>query len=209
VKHEYQLALTASYLNKGNLYDHEMLLLKISQGDQGAFSTLFNQYRNQLFTYLFKITKSAETSEEMVLDVFLKIWHGKEAIPQIENFDAFLYRVAHNKAIDFLRSVKRNPVLQQQVWDLMQEPPSGENADESLLFKNTEAIITAAVNSLTPQRQKVFILHHQGLTNEEIAERLQLSRNTVRNHLAASVDFIRKFLSSNYDLLLFLFLLKK
>lgn len=202
------LALTAFYLNKGNLYDHEILLLKISQGDQAAFSTLFEQYRNQLFTYLFKITKSAETSEEMVLDVFLKIWHGKEAIPQIKNFDAFLYRVAHNKAINFLRSIKRDTVLQQQVWDLMKEPPSGEHADNSLLFKSTEAIISEAVSNLTPQRQKVFILHHQDITNEEIAERLQLSRNTVRNHLAASVDFIRKFLSTNYDLVLFLFLLK-
>ncbi|MBC7509345.1 MAG: sigma-70 family RNA polymerase sigma factor, partial [Ferruginibacter sp.] len=121
--------------------------------------------------------------------------------------DAFLYRVAHNKAINFLRSIKRDTVLQQQVWDLMQEPPSGEHADNSLLFKSTEAIISEAVSNLTPQRQKVFILHHQDITNEEIAERLQLSRNTVRNHLAASVDFIRKFLSTNYDLVLFLFLL--
>ncbi len=83
------------------LYPDKELLLKIAEGDQVAFSVLFEQYRNQLFTYLLKITKSAETSEEIVLDVFLKIWHGKEAIVEIENIEAFLFRVAHNKAIDF------------------------------------------------------------------------------------------------------------
>jgi RNA polymerase sigma-70 factor (family 1) len=197
-------------LKKDNLYDNEFLLLKISKGDQGAFNILFERYRNHLFTYLIKITKSAETSEEIVLDVFLKLWHGKELIPQIENFDAFLFRVAHNKAIDYLRSVKRNPVLQQQVWELMQEPLSDEDADKPILFKNTEAIIGDAIAHLSPQRKKVFYLHHRdGFTNDEIARRLQLSPNTVRNHLTASVEFIRKFLSGNLDLMVFLFLLKK
>jgi RNA polymerase sigma-70 factor (family 1) len=189
-----------------NLNDNDLLLLKISQGDQVAFSILFERYRNQLFTYLFKLTKSAETSEEIVLDVFLKIWHGKEAIVEIENFDAFLYRVAHNKAIDFLRSLKRNPQIKQQTWNLMQEPLSAEVPDKQLLFKGTLEIVEHAIHQLPPQRQKVFNMHHHhGLSNEAIAERLQLSRNTVRNHLALSVEFIRKFLSTNLDLLFFYF----
>ena len=90
-------------MNKDNLHDSNLILLKISQGDLKAFNALFEQYRNPLFTYLFKITKSAETSEEIVLDVFLKIWHGKELILQIENFDGeikanlveYLYIVDH------------------------------------------------------------------------------------------------------------------
>ena len=197
-------------MSNDNLYDSNLILLKISQGDLVAFNALFEQYRNSLFTYLFKITKSAETSEEIVLDVFLKIWHGKELIPQIENFDAFLFRVAHNKAIDFLRSLKRNPVLQQPVWELMQAHLSDEAADKCLMLKNTEMIISAAINHLSPQRQKVFYLrHYDGFTNDEIAKKLQLSRITVRNHLAASVDFIKKFLSNNLGFQLFILLLIK
>ena len=197
-------------LSNSTPYTEKELLLQVAEGDQGAFGILFEQYRNQLFTYLFKITKSAETSEEIVLDVFLKIWHGKEAIVEIENFDAFLYRVAHNKAIDFLRSLKRNPQIQQQTWSLLQEPLSAEVADKQLLFKGTLEIVEHAIHQLPPQRQKVFTMHHHhGLTNAAIAERLQLSRNTVRNHLALSVEFIRKFLSTNLDLLLLFFLLKK
>lgn len=192
-----------------SLYTDKELLLKIAEGDQVAFSVLFEQYRNRLFTYLFKITKSAETSEEIVLDVFLKIWHGKEAIVEIENIEAFLFRVAHNKAIDFLRSLKRNPKIQQQVWDQMQEHVSAEVADKQLLLKGAQEMVEHAIHQLPSQRQKVFNMrHHHGLTNEDIAERLQLSRNTVRNHLALSVEFIRKFLSTNLDLLFLFFLLK-
>lgn len=193
-----------------SLYDKETLLLKISQGNEGAFNILFGLYRNHLFTYLFTITKSTETSEEIVLDVFLKIWHGRDSITEIDNFDAFLYRVAHNKAIDFLRSLQRNPILQQQVWQQMQEPLSEEMADRNLLLKNTESVIREAVYNLTPQRQKVFHLHHNhGFSNEEIANHLQLSKNTVRNHLAASIEFIRKFLSGNLDVIILFFFFKK
>ena len=202
--------LTAISLKNEKLDDNIDLLLKISNGDELAFAKLFEQYRNQLFTYLFKITKNAETSEEIVLDVFLKIWHGKELIPQIENFNAFLYRVAHNKAIDFLRTLKQNPLLQQQVWSNMQEPLSDEDADRQLLYKNSEEIIDNAIDQLSPQRQKVFYLHHHyGYSNTEIAQHLGLSKNTVRNHLFASLEFIRKFLSDNLVLMVLFYLFKK
>jgi len=194
-------------VNKEKSYEELRLLKKISQGNELAFKLLFEQYRNQLFSYLFKITKSAETAEEIVLDVFLKIWHGRQTITQIENFDQFLFRIAHNKAIDFLRSLKRNPVIQQDVWNLMQEPKSLENADSNLLLKNTEAIIGQAIDNLSPQRKKVFQLHyHQAFTNEEIAQKLNLTKNTVRNHLCSSVEFIRKYISLNVELIIFVIL---
>ncbi|MBC7890537.1 MAG: RNA polymerase sigma-70 factor [Ferruginibacter sp.] len=180
-----------------------LLIFKLSQGDQLAFKSLFEKYRNQLFTYLYKITKSAETSEEIVLDVFLKMWDGRELAPGIENFNSFLYRVAHNKAIDFLRSVKNNPLMQTELWEAMQEQISGEAADANLMLKNTEDLLNNAIGNLSPQRQKVFILHHHhGFTNDEIAKKLSLSKNTVRNHLFASFEFIRKFVSAGLELVI-------
>jgi len=194
-------------VNKNKSYEELQLLNKISQGNELAFKSLFERYRNQLYTYLFRITKSSQTAEEIVLDVFLKIWHGRQTITQIENFDQFLFRVAHNMAIDFLKSPKRNPLLQHQVWNLMQEPKSEENADNKLLLKNTEAIIGQAIDKLSPQRKKVFYLHHHlGLTNDEIAQKLSLTKNTVRNHLCTSIEFIRKYISLNVELIILLFL---
>ena len=185
-------------MNKNESYKELQLLKEIRQGNELAFKSLFEQYRNQLLTYLFKITKSTETAEEIVLNVFLKIWQGRQTITQIEKFDQFLFRVAHNMAIDFLKFPKRNPLLQQEGWNLMHEPKSEENADNKLLLKNTESIVGQAIDNLSPQRQKVIYLHYyHGFTNEEIAQELNLRKNTVRNHLCSSIEFIRKYISLN------------
>jgi RNA polymerase sigma-70 factor (ECF subfamily) len=183
------------------LYDDTYCLLKMSGGDEYFFNLIFEKYRNRLFAYLFKVTKSRETAEEIVLDVFLKLWHGREAVTEIENLEAFLFRVAHNKAIDFFRTAKRNPTMQQEIWESISEAISYETADKKLLDKNLEAIVETAINQLSPQRKKVYYLRNsEDLSYGEIASALNLSSNTVRNHLAASVQFIREFLLKN-DLL--------
>ena len=185
------------------LYDDAYCLSKIQEGDEHFFNLIFGKYRNQLFAYLYKITKSKELSEEIVLDVFLKLWHGREAITEIQNFEAFLYKVAHNKAIDFFRAAKRSQALQQALWEAITEAPAADNADNRLIFKNTDALIKEAINQLSPQRKKVFELrHYEDLSYAEIAATLKLSSNTVRNHLAASLQFIRDYLEKNNALLL-------
>lgn len=187
------------------LYDDKYCLLKIKEGDEYFFNLIFEKYRNQLFTYLYRVTKSREVAEEQVLDVFLKLWHGREAITEIQNFEAFLYRVAHNKAIDFFRAAKRSAALQRALWEAITAGPATDNADNRLIFKNTDALIKEAINQLSPQRKKVFELrHYEELSYAEIAATLNLSSNTVRNHLAASIQFIRDYLEKNNALLLLL-----
>ncbi len=191
--------------NAKPLYDDGYCLLKIKEGDEHFFNLMFGKYRNQLFAYLYKVTKSKELAEEIVLDVFLKLWHGREAITEIQNFEAFLYKVAHNKAIDFFRSAKRSQALQQALWQAMTETPAADSADNQLIFKNTDALIKEAINQLSPQRKKVFELrHYEDLSYAEIAATLNLSSNTVRNHLAASLQFIRDYLEKNNALVLLL-----
>ena len=96
------------------------LLRQIAEGNETAFKTLFEKYRNKLYHYLLHITKSREVAEEIVMDVFLKLWLGKELVREIDHFDAFLFRVAQNKAIDFLRSANRDQTLRHFVWEEMQ-----------------------------------------------------------------------------------------
>jgi len=186
-----------------NLYSDEYCLLKIKEGDEFFFKVIFEKYRNQLFTYLFKVSKSKEIAEEIVLDVFLKLWHGKEAITEIQKLEPFLYSVAHNKAIDFFRAAKRSPILQEAVWETLTDFSTPESADARLHQHNLEALIKEAINQLSPQRKKVFELRqNEGLSYAEIAATLNLSPNTVRNHLAASVEFIREHLRKNNALIL-------
>lgn len=189
-------------MNTTSSYDEQSILKKISEGDEASFNIIFSQYRDRLFAYLITVTKSKEAAEEIVLDVFMKLWLGREIIIEIKNLQSFLYRIAHNKAIDFLRSAQRNPVQQNEIWDAIQSS-AGETASDHLLNRhNAEAALNEAVEQLSPMRQKVFQLsREEGMSYDEIADHLHLSRNTVRNHVAASLEFIRKYLQGQgYDM---------
>lgn len=189
-------------LDTASSYDEQLLLQNISRGDEASFNIIFSQYRDRLFAYLFTVTKSKETAEEIVLDVFMKLWLGREIVTEIQNLQSFLYRVAHNKAIDFLRSAQRNPVQQNELWDAIQSSAGEASSDHLLHRHNAEAALNDAMEQLSPMRQKVFQLsREEGMSYDEIADHLNLSRNTVRNHVAASLEFIRKYLQSQgYDI---------
>ena len=178
------------------------LLTEISGGNEKAFRTLFSGYYKQLFNYIFSFIKSRQIAEELVMDVFLKIWLGRDIIPQIEKFDAFLFRVAHNKSIDFLRSAARDPKFQDLLWEQIQLV-NDVQADSSILLQEYEAKLREVVFLLSPQRKKVYQLsREQDMTHDQIAVQLKLSKNTVNNHIVDAQRFIRTYLSKNYDILI-------
>lgn len=187
--------------------DRELLNL-IAGGDQKAFNRLFDQYRDQLFHYLQKITKSNETAEEIVLDVFLKIWNGRPILTEIDNFEAFLFQVAKNKGLDFLRRVQRNKLQQTELWKRLQATACVESADEKVLLADITDTVKQAVEQLSPQRKIVYQLsREQGFTYEQIGKQLHLSTHTVRNHLAASLQIIRSHLQADSVVMLLVALL--
>lgn len=186
------------------------LLCRISNGDEKAFNQLFALYRNRLYAYLLKVTKSKETAEEATLDIFLKIWNARHVLGEINNFETFIFRVVHNKAIDYLRIARRSRLQQQEIWLDMEARLCTAHADENLLKTETEAAIRKAVSRLSPQRQEVFRLSREEfLSYDEIAERMNLSRNTIRNHLSSALSFIRGHLDEGLDIATLLLLATK
>ena len=182
------------------LYDERMLLRQIAKGDAKAFKTIFDTYRTRLHYYIFGFVKSGQVTEELVMDVFMKLWTGREMIAQIENFDGFLFRVAHNKTIDFLRSVAKDPNFRELLWEEMQLV-SDTGADNALISHEYEEKVREAIALLSPQRKKVYQLSREmDLTHEEIAIQLNLSKSTVNNHLVEARQFIRQYLVNKFDL---------
>lgn len=183
-----------------NIQTEKDLLLKISQGHENAFRTLFEQYYEQLYNYIFGFIKSKQVAEELVMDVFLKIWLGRDIIPQIQKFDAFLFRVAHNKSIDFLRSVARDPKFMDLLWEKIQVA-NNVQSDSFVLMHEYETKLQEAVSLLSPQRKKVYQLsREQDMTHDQIAAQLNLSKSTINNHIVEAQRFIRTYLSKNFDI---------
>lgn len=176
------------------------LLQLIADGDEQAFKNLFDKYRSRLFHYIARIVKSEQIAEELVMDVFLKIWVGRNLITQIENFDGFLFRIAHNKTIDFLRSVAKDAKLHEMLWDEIQIADT-VHADSPLLIQEFERKIREAIVLLSPQQKKVYELcRHQDFTHDQVASLLHISKSTVNNHIVNSQRFIRNYISKSFDL---------
>ena len=185
--------------------DQELLQL-LAGGNEKAFKVLFDTYRNRLFYYISRFIKSEQVAEELVMDVFMKIWTGRELATQINNFDAFLFRIAHNKSIDFLRSAANDSRLKELLWEEIQVT-SREQADTSMVVKEYEEKIREAISLLSPQRKKVYSLsREQDLTHDQIAEQLSISKSTVNNHIVEAQRFIRNYLSKSLDLAIVIFL---
>lgn len=183
-----------------NSHTEKELLVQVSEGDEKAFKDLFAIYYEQLYHYIFGFIKSKQVSEELVMDVFLKIWLGRDLITQIEKFDAFLFRVAHNKSIDFLRSAARDPEFKDLLWESIQLANNVE-PDSSILMQEYEIKLREAVSLLSPQRKKVYQMsREQDMTHDQIAAQLNLSKSTINNHIVEAQRFIRTYLSKNFDI---------
>ena len=179
----------------------KQLLARIAEGDETALKSLFECYRDKLYRYVYRITKSPEEAEEIVMDVFLKIWLSKEMAREIDHFDAFLFRVAQNKAIDFLRQVARRPALNKLVWEEIQL--AADNVPDSRISaRECETKIRQAIAGLSPQRQLVYQLsREQELSHDQIATHLKLSKNTIKNHIVESIRFIKGYLSAHTEMI--------
>ncbi len=88
-------------MRSSDVHTDSSLLSAIASGDKTAFTILFERYRDQLFFYLLKHTKSSEVAEEIVTDIFMKLWTGRELAGQIINIGAFLRKVGYYKILDF------------------------------------------------------------------------------------------------------------
>ena len=172
-------------------------LNEIASGNEAAFELLFEQQRGRLYNYMLKITKSKVVAEEIVLDIFLKLWVGRELLPEIKNMEAFLNKVAYNKALDFLKIASRKKEFHKVIAKQI-EMTQQQEADHKLLDSEYASILKKALDRLSPQRRLIFTLSRmEGLDNEEIARQLNLSRNTVRNTLHESLRSIKEYLRQN------------
>jgi RNA polymerase sigma-70 factor (ECF subfamily) len=185
------------------------LLLQVANGNEQAFKALFDNYHSRLFQYILNLTKSKEAAEELVMDVFTKLWLGRDTLTEIENVDGFLFRIAHNKSIDFLRSAARNRNLSDFIWDRIQVPEHS-NPDQLLMIKEYEAKLKEAINAMTPARRRVYQMsREQGLTHQQIAEELNVSKNTVTNQVMEAQRFIRNYLLKHVDIIIIMTVLSK
>ena len=162
-----------------------------------AFNVLFERYRDKLYYYILRHTKSAEITEEIVIDIFMKLWVGRELAVNIKSPAAFFHKVAYYKAMDFLRTTARHARLRQVYIERAGEADV-RKPDEVLIDNEGRALLLEAVNQLPPKRKLIYQLsREEGLNHDAIAKLLNLSRSTVNNSITAATISIAEYLKKN------------
>jgi RNA polymerase sigma factor (sigma-70 family) len=109
------------------LPNEKELFIRMSQGDEAAFTKIFYHYTQRIYTYVLHKTKSPATAEEIVQQVFIKIWNSRETFSEVHNYESFLYTMASNKLIDFFRRMAHQEKLKKEVWATIQDTVTARN----------------------------------------------------------------------------------
>jgi RNA polymerase sigma-70 factor (family 1) len=180
------------------------LVKSLKKGDIFAFNELFYKYSQKVYNFSMQHLKNEEDVKDLVQDIFTKIWDIREKIDEKKSFNAFLFTISLNTIRDYFRKQVKNRKLITK-WLETAESYS-ESTLESIELASLEKAVETVVEQLPPKRQMVFRLsRNEGLSNDEIAERLKIEKKTVENHLNLALRHLRDVLQEEQIFLVILF----
>jgi RNA polymerase sigma-70 factor (ECF subfamily) len=188
-------------------YDEAAILAQIAEGNEKAFEQLFEKYSDNIYGVAFNYTKSAEVAEEVTQDVFVKLWFKRKSLATLQSLENYLFIIARNHIINIFNRNKKDKNFIEHILHHFEE--NNATPEDILLFKESQELIAQAIATLPHQQQMVYELRRiQGLSLEEVAGKMEISRNTARNHLNRALQNIRQFLKDHSTrLVLFICLL--
>jgi RNA polymerase sigma-70 factor, ECF subfamily len=164
----------------------------MKNGDMASFDIIYRTYSKRLFGFVLQIIKNDSDAEEIVQEVFIRIWESRRQIDSFSLFDSYLFTIAYNKTISLIRKRLSEKKYIDYVKSLQNISETPEPYDESEFNKLSEHV-NSLVDQLPPRQKQVFKLHRQeGLAYQEIAEKMNISKNTVENHMAKALKFLRQ-----------------
>ncbi|MDD6438573.1 MAG: RNA polymerase sigma-70 factor [Prevotella sp.] len=163
--------------------------LPSTSGDAQTFKSLFLHWQPKLQAFIHGFVKDEETAKDLCSDIFLKLWLRREEIPGVSNIGAFLFRMAKNAIYNHFEHCS---VAERYASHILKQPLKVDNPEEQLFADQLQERINIIIENLPRQRQTVYKMsREQGFTNEEIAQRLNINRRTVENHITAALAAMR------------------
>jgi RNA polymerase sigma-70 factor (ECF subfamily) len=165
----------------------------ISKGDKEAFHRLFNLYAPFSAAIIKKIVGAGEHAEDILQEIFLKLWLKRASLPSVENPKAWIARVTCHACYNWLRHEKYSDKANAQIKYL--SPDHNNEVEEAIGFTETAESLAKAVKRLPPQTRMIFKLNkEEGMKISEIADYLQLSPQTVKNTLGSALKKVKAYL---------------
>lgn len=173
------------------LYE-EMLVLSLKSGSEESYNQLYRLWVSRLYRFVYGYVKSESITDDIVQETFLRIWTHKASIDPEQSFKSYLFTISYHLVIKELRRQLQNPLMQEYVAYTSQLYTSGDKAAEGVEFDQFEKALRQAKDKLTPRQREIFELNKElNVPVREIAEKLQITEQVVRNQLSAALKVIR------------------
>ena len=173
-------------------------LRRLSVGDPGAFEWVYKNYCGKIYDYALLMTRDVQLSEDIVQEVFLKIWMHRTRLTSIENFNGYVHIIVRNYTLSHLRDQVKERCHLREYGKF--KSASASVVQENMEDKEKERILNEGVKLLPPRQQLVYLLRRElGWKREQIAEELKVSTLTVKAHIQKAIKSIRSYISKRME----------
>lgn len=174
------------------------LIKAVVDGDEKAFEALYASYYKKLHQFLLKVTQNQEEATSDILqEAFLRVWLNRDRLLEIENFQAWIYKIVSTEALTLIRKELHLKTKADRLKDSLAIEKSTFSLQKPIEFTEIKSIVKQAVQRLPQQRQTIYLLsREEGLTPDQIAKKLNISINTVYNTLTTALKLIRQELTT-------------
>jgi RNA polymerase sigma-70 factor (family 1) len=184
-------------VNPGFQHIDQNLLQLIAGGCEQSFRKLYDLYAGKIYSMAIGYLRSPMAAQDVVQEIFVKIWEKRDSLTAMDNFPAWLHVVTRNLLINHLQ--KKIPLF--GLNELIREaiPEDRHLPQQQLDYRELTVLISRAIAQLPPRQQQVYSLsREQGLSHQQIARQLNLSYDTVREHMSKALKTIRASLEQQY-----------
>lgn len=166
------------------------LLIQLREGNVKAFEQLYFAYSKRLYGNILKMVKSVEMAEEILQEVFQRIWERRTSIDVDKSFKSFLFTIAKHLVCDFFyQQTKRRDI---ETYLVVTSSELYQHIDEELAYKESKTILSDAIAELPPQRKMVYTLCKiEGKSYEEVGKILGISTSTISDHIVKATKSLK------------------
>ena len=186
-------------MGNSNTHIEQSLIEQLKLGNELAFKNLYDRYRNDIYAYSLSMLKNKAFAEELVQDVFLKVWTNRENLNPDLSFKAFIFTITRNLTFNFLNKASNEKDLYKEIFYKSQVQCN--STERHMEEADLDYIKGKAIDLLPPKRKMIFQKSRmEGQSYEEISQELGISISTVKNQMTKALSTIRKYLELNSDI---------
>ena len=181
-------------------YNETQLVKRLKEGDCSAFQQIFNHYKDKLLYYSVSIVKDDGVGKDIVQETFIRLWTTRENLDPDKSLSGYLHTISRNLCLNHIKSAGYDHALKNRLWKKVEQQQLRNRTEEEVFARESRQLVEKAVKLLPSRRRLIFQLsREEGLTHKEIASRLNISKNTVKNQMVTAIKEIRTYLRQHTD----------